>query len=88
MTLVDEDGVVVLERITLRRVSPTLGYASIRLPHVNLSGLKVEATPGGHLTITPPGRLDSMGRFWPNYSLQPECAAAVKAEIATLWARS
>lgn len=88
MVEVDDDGVVVLERVLLRRVTTTLAYASVRLPYVHLSGLKVEATPGGHLTITPPGRLDSVGRFWPNYSIQPECKVAVEAEIARMWARS
>jgi len=77
-----------IERVRLHRVSPRLGFAEIRLPEVNLAGLKVEQSPDGRLTITPPSRQDAQGRQWPAYSLQPEARAAIEAEITRLWGRA
>lgn len=77
-----------IERIRLHRVSARLAYAEIRLPLVNLSGLKVEQSPDGRLKLTPPCRPDAQGRQWPSYSLQPEARAAIEAEIARLWSRA
>ena len=77
-----------IERVTLRRVSPKFGYAEIRLPWVNLTGLKVEQSADGRLTFTPPSRQDAQGRTWPSYSLQPEARAEIEAEIAVLWAKA
>lgn len=77
-----------VERVRLRRVSPQLGFAEIRLPWVNLAGLKVEQSPDGRLKLTPPSRQDGQGRNWPSYSLQPEARAAIEAEIAVLWAKA
>ncbi|MBV8093129.1 MAG: hypothetical protein JO110_07820 [Acetobacteraceae bacterium] len=77
-----------LERITLRRVSPTFGFADVRLPGVNLCGLRVERRRDGPLIIRPPEQIDREGRSWPTYSLQPGTREAVEAAIKDLWARS
>ncbi len=75
----------IVERIRLRRVSPTLAFAEVRLPGVNLHGLRVEQRPGGSLTIQAPERQDSAGRTWPVYALQPSTREAVLAEVERLW---
>lgn len=79
---------IAIERVKLRRVSPQLGYAEIRLREVNLTGLRIEQSPDGRLSFTPPSRQDAQGRVWPCYSLQPEARAAIEAEISALWGRS
>lgn len=76
-----------IERVLLRRVSASLGFAEIRLREVNLTGLKVEQMPGGRLKVTPPSRQDALGQARPIYALQPVAREAIEAEIATLWGR-
>ena len=77
-----------IERVRLHRVSPTLGFAEVRLPSVNLHGLRIEEGSDGRLTIKPPERQDARGRTWPVYALQPETREAIEREVACLWARS
>ncbi len=84
----DDTAPVAVERVRLHRISRTFGFASVRLPSVNLHDLRVEEDQDGHLTIKAPERLDKQGRRWPAYALQPECRALVEAEIRTLWDRS
>ena len=74
-----------VERVHLNRVSPTLGFADVRLDAVNLHGLRIEQGASGQLTIQPPGRQDRDGRSWPAYSLQPGWREAIEHEIAKLW---
>jgi hypothetical protein len=78
----------VAEFIRLRRVSPTLGFASVRLPGVLLNDLRVEQHETGALTIQPPQRKDRHGRLWQHYTLQPGTREAVEREIGALWAAS
>lgn len=87
MSAVEVEAAAV-ERVRLHRVSPTLGFAEVRLPWVNLHNMRVEERPDGRLTIKPPERQDGQGRCWPVYALQPGCRASIEAEIAVLWARS
>ena len=77
---------VMVERIRLHRVSPTRGFCDIRLPAVNLCGLRIEEQPDGRLTIRPPETTDAQGRSWPVFSLQPLHREAIEAEIALAWA--
>ena len=77
-----------VERVRLRRISQTFGFADVRLAAVNLHDLRIEEGQDGRLTIKPPERLDAQGRRWPAYSIQPECRACIEAEIRILWARS
>ena len=76
-----------VERIVLKRVSPDLAFADVRLPGVNLTGLRVENGLSG-LRITPPTRADRQGREWPIYALQPGTREAVEASIREAWSRS
>ena len=78
---------VMVERVQLRRISPTFGFASIRIPGANLASMKIQEGPDGGLTFTAPDTL-SQGKRWPAWSLQPHWREAVEAEIACLWARS
>ena len=87
MSAVEVEAITV-ERVQLRRISRTLGFASVRLPGVSLNNLKVEEGTNGRLSIKPPSHLDGQGRTWPAYALQPECRASIEAEISVLWARS
>ncbi len=82
------DVTAVAERIRLHRVSRTFGYADVRLPAVNLCGLKIEEQPDGSLRIRPPETVDAQGRRWPCFSLQPIYREQIEREIATLWAAS
>ncbi len=77
-----------VERISLRRASPTLGFADVRLSEVNLRSMRVERRPDGRLTITPPQQQDRNGRSWPLYALQPGTREAVEREISLAWERS
>ena len=79
---------IAAERISLRRVSPTLGFADVRLAAVHLRGLRVEQTPSGRITVKPPEQRDSQGRAWPLYALQPGTREQVEAELCAMWARS
>ena len=89
MNVVEADaGLAVVERVRFRRISPTLGFADVRLHAVNLHNLRIEQNPDGRLTIRAPEQQDKHGRRWPAYSLQPECQASIEAEIGVLWARS
>ncbi len=89
LTVVDGDGVVIeLERVSLRRVTPTLAFATVRLPQVCLKNLRVEAGPNGAITVKPPTHKDNLGRTWAHYDLQPETKAAVEVELARLWEKS
>ncbi len=89
LTVIDGDGVLIeLERVTLRRVSPTLAFASVRLREVHLKNLRVHVGPNGALTVTPPESRDNLGRTWPHYDLQPEPKAAVEVELTRLWDRA
>ena len=76
-----------VERVRLHRVSRTLAFADVRLPWVNLTGLKVEECAAGRLTVTPPERPDRNGCARPVYALQPVARELIEAEIALLWAR-
>jgi hypothetical protein len=58
----------VVEFVRLRRVSPTLGFATVRLPGVLLNDLRVEQRDTGALTIQPPRRKDRHGRVWQHYA--------------------
>jgi hypothetical protein len=71
----------------LRRVTPTLAFADVRLCDVHLCGLRIEEGYGGALTIAPPARLVN-GRSWPHYSLQPHARTAIEREITRLWLRT
>ena len=75
-----------IERVTLRRVTPTLGFASVRLTGVNLMGLRVEERDG-RLIVQPPETADAKGGRWPVYALQPETREAVEAALAIQWSR-
>lgn len=77
-----------VERVRLYRVSRTLAFADVRLPWVNLTGLRIEESASGRLTVTAPVRPDRNGLSRPIYSLQPVAREAIEAEIAVLWARS
>ena len=77
----------VVERVTLRRVTPQLGFAAVRLAGVNLTGLRVEERDG-HLLLTAPETVDGQGRRWPVYALQPGAREAVEAAVAVQWCRS
>ena len=77
-----------VERVTLRRTSASFAFADVRLPGVNLHGLRVEATESGRLSIRPPEQRDRHGRCWPIYVLQPGTLEAVEARVAALWAQS
>lgn len=79
---------VAVERVRLRRVSATFGFADVRLPGVHLCDLRVERGRDGSLTLKAPERLDAKGRAWPAYALQPDCRASIEAAISALWARS
>jgi len=74
------------ERVTLRRVSADFAFADVRLPDVNLCGLRVERTPWG-ITITPPVVTGRDGRVWPAYRLQPGTREAIESAIRELWLR-
>jgi hypothetical protein len=77
-----------IERIMLRRVTSRLAFADVRLPSVNLHGLRIEESDAGALSIRAPWRTDSNGREWPHYSLQPGAREAIEREIARLWSAS
>lgn len=77
-----------IERVRLNRVSRTLGFAAVRLPGVNLRGLRVEEGRDGRLAVKPPEHEDRDGRRWPVYALQPHWREGIEREIACLWARS
>ncbi len=81
-------GCHAVERIRLRRISLTLGFAEVRLPGVNLCHLRVEERHDGQLTVRPPTQTDKQGRTWPAYTLQPLWREAIEAKIAVLWAQS
>jgi hypothetical protein len=76
----------IAEFIRLRRVSPTLGFATVRLPGALLIDLRVEQQETGALTIQPPQRKDRHGRLWQHYA--PGTREAVECEIGALWAAS
>ena len=76
-----------IERVFLRRLSPTFGFAEVRLPGVNLTGLRIDAGAAG-IRITAPTRQDDQGRMWPVYALQPGVHEEVEAEIRRVWART
>lgn len=88
MSALEPAEAAAVERVRLHRISPTLGFAEVRLPWVNLTGLKIEERPDGRLMITPPTRQDGRGRVWNVYSLQPGAREAIEREVACLWARS
>ena len=77
-----------IERIQLRRTSRSTGFANVRLPGVNLTGLRIEERPDGRLICMPPVTTGRDGRHWPIYALQPGWREAVEREVACLWARS
>ena len=77
-----------VERVSLRRVTPTLGFADVRLAQVNLRSMRVEVQADGRLTVTPPEQKGKDGRSWPLYALQPGTREAVEREIAAVWERS
>ncbi len=77
-----------VERVSLRRVSPGLGFVDVRLPAVHLCSLRVEQQRDGTLAITPPTQADRNGRPWPLYALQPGTREAVEAAVRDVWARS
>jgi hypothetical protein len=77
-----------IERIALRRVSRSLGFADVRLLPVHLRSLRIEESPDGTLKVTPPDRIDRQGRRWPAYALQPGAREAIEREIGLLWAAS
>jgi hypothetical protein len=77
-----------IERIMLRRVTSRLAFADVRLPGVNLHGLRIEESDAGALTIRAPWHIDSSGREWPHFALQPYAREALEREIARLWSAS
>jgi hypothetical protein len=77
-----------IERVRLRKLSPTLAFADVRLAEVNLHGMRVELDAGGGLKITAPVRTDARGREWPSFSLQPGVREEVHRAIASLWSAS
>lgn len=77
-----------IERITLRRLSPRFGFADVRLPDVNLHDMRVELRNDGTLSIRAPARTDQHGREWPAYHLQPGTREAIECAIAAVWARA
>ena len=74
-----------VERIDLRRLSPTYGFADVRLEAVHLRGLKIEQAADGRVSIRVPEQTDSAGRARPLYSLQPGWREAVEAEVLRMW---
>ncbi len=76
-----------VERVTLRRVTRQLGFATVRLAGVNLMGLRVEERDN-RLTLQVPETVDGQGRRWPVYALQPGARAAVEAAVAVQWGKS
>lgn len=77
-----------IERVSLRRVSPMLGFAAIRVSGANLSGMRVEELPDGRLCCTAPTNSGRDERSWPNWALQPGWREGVEREVACLWATS
>ena len=77
-----------VERVSLRRISPVLGFADVRLEQVNLRSMRVEMRPDGRLTITPPQQQGRDGRSWPLYALQPGVREAIEQAIAVVWERT
>ncbi len=88
MSAVEPAEAAAVERVRLRRVSATFGFADVRLPGVHLCGFRVEEHPSGRLIIQAPQRQDGQGRTWPVCTLQPLWREAIEAEIACLWART
>jgi hypothetical protein len=81
--------VPLIERISLRVVSPRFGIASVRFDAVNLHHLVVEALPDGKLRIRPPQVVTRSGRELGNaYALQPYAREAIEAAIAVVWERA
>jgi hypothetical protein len=76
-----------VERVVLRRVTSRLGFCDVRLPDVHLHGLRIEESDTGALTIRTPWRIDSNGREWKHFDLQPGAREAIEREITQLWAR-
>lgn len=66
------------ERILLHRASRTFGYAEVRLPSVNIKGVRIEEQTDGRLTIRMPDQV----------FLQPVWREAVERELGLLWAQS
>lgn len=75
-----------IERVTLHRVTPTLGFATVRIAGVNLMGLRVEQRDG-RLIVQTPETSDRKGGRWPVYALQPGLREAVEAELAIQWGK-
>lgn len=76
-----------IERVYVRRISPTLGMADVRLPAVNLCGLRIEELDSGELRITPPSITGRNGREYPCFALQPGAREEIESAIAALWRR-
>jgi hypothetical protein len=77
-----------VELCRIRRVSPTLGFASVRLPGVLLNSLQIQVQYDGGLRISPPSTADRNGVPWPCYSLQPGTKEIVEMAIAAVWAQA
>jgi hypothetical protein len=70
-----------VQRVSLRRLSRVLGFADVRLPGVNLSGIRIEEQPSGRLMIRPP----ELAGGRPAFALQPGAREAIETEIPALW---
>ena len=79
---------VTIERVTLRRINSTFGFASVRVPGVNLLGMRVTEMSDGRLVCIPPETMGNQGQRWPAWALQPGWRENIEREIACLWARS
>lgn len=75
----------IVERISLRRVSPLTGFCDVRLPDVHLRGLWVEECAGGRLSVSAPMIPCGYGRTMPAYAVQPGAREAIEAAVAKAW---
>ncbi len=81
-------NVPLVERITLRHVSPDFAFATVRLADVHLNGIKIKKSADGTLQMTMPTEKGRDGREWPVFALQPHAREAVEAAIREIWERS
>lgn len=79
----------IIERISLRVITPTFGTASVRFESVHLRHLLIEVRPEGKLRIRAPKVKSRSGiELGEAYHLQPGVREAVEQAIALLWARA
>jgi hypothetical protein len=74
--MISREEAIQVERVTLRRVTRTFGFAKVSLPGVHLNGLRVEEREDGRLTIGYPIHEDRRGI--------PRYVYVLRLEVATL----